>query len=187
MPDVRLVTEMTAWRVTAWVCSGVLVGSVLATVGIATVRSNGLVAVTVTALDPSKEPSDHNLPLVKRREALPDYELSLLGDDGHARYLGVKPNESAAAGLTWHLDDPVSVSQIAAVRLREKDTVMSDALAEVQILGASVDSNGYRFDFTTERSVGVGVQAFFTTPIGIAIAAAFGIAVLLIILSNFGV
>lgn len=179
--------DVKAWRLTGWVCSGVVVASVLACVGIAMVRSIGLVAITVTALEPDKEPTDHNIPLVKRREALPDYELSLLGDDGHARYLGVKPNESAAAGLTWQLDDPVNVSQIAAVRLREKDALMSDALAEVQVLGPSLESNGYRFEFKTERSIAVGLHAFFTTPIGIAVTVAFGIAVLLIIISNFGV
>ena len=139
------------------------------------------------ALDPAAEPTDHNIPLVKQREALPDYELSLIGDDGDARYLGVKPDESAAAGLTWKLDDPVSISQIATVRLREKDKIVSDALAEVHISGPSVESNGYRFEFKTERSVSVGVHAFFATPIGIAIVAAFGIAVLLIILANFSV
>jgi hypothetical protein len=176
---------MSAWRITGWVCSGVIVASLLATVAIAAVRSIGLVAVTVTALDPKKEPSDHDIPLVKRHDALPDYELSLLGDDGDARYLGIKPNESAAAGLTWQLDDSVSISQIAAVRLREKDAVVSDALAEVHIIGESVQSNGYRFDFTTERSLGVGMQVFFTTPIGISITTAFGAAVLLIIVSRF--
>jgi hypothetical protein len=179
--------NMKVWRLTGWVCSCVIVATVLASVGMATVHSVGLVAVTVTALHPDKEPTDHNIPFVKRREALPDYELSLLGDDGHARYLGVKPDESAAGGLTWQLDDPVSISWIAAVRLREKDAVVSDALAEVQILGPSVEANGYRFDFKTERSIAVGVRAFFTTPIGIAIAAGFAVAVALIIVSNFAV
>ena len=64
---------------------------------------------------------------------------------------------------------------------------MSDAVAEVHISGPSVESNGYRFDFKTKRSVAVGVRAFFATPIGIAIVAAFGIAVLLIILANVSV
>jgi hypothetical protein len=136
-------------------------------------------------LDPAKEPTDHNLPFVKRREALPDYELSLISDDGNVRYLGVKPDESAAAGLTWQLDAPVSISEIASVRLREKDAVMSDSLAEVQIRGDSVESKGYRFEFKTERSFAVGVRAFFSTPIGIAIVVAFGIATVVIILSNF--
>ena len=178
---------MNPWRITGMVCSAVVIDSVMGCVWMAVARSSGLVAVTVTALDPAAEPFDHNIPLVKQREALPDYELSLIGDDGDARYLGVKPDESAAAGLTWKLDDPVSISQIATVRLREKDKMMSDALAEVHISGPSVESNGYRFDFTTERSVGVGVRAFFVTPIGMAIAAAFCIAVVLIILANLSV
>jgi len=173
------------WRITGRVCSAVIIASVLACVGIAIARSNGLVSVTVTALDPDAEPSDHSIPLVKQREALPDYELTLIGDRGDVRYLGVKPDESAAAGLIWLLDDPVSISQIATVRLREKDQLLSDQLAEVHVSGPSVEANGYRFDFMIARSVGVGVRAFFTTPIGMAITVAFGLAVLLIILSRF--
>jgi hypothetical protein len=179
--------QMNAWRITGRVCAVVVLVSVLACVWMAIARSRGLVAVTVTALDPAAEPSDHKIPFVKQREALPDYELSLIGDDGDSRYLGVKSDESAAAGLTWQLDDPVSVSQIAAVRLREKDKMVSDEVAEVHVSAPSVESNGYRFDFKTSRSIGVGVRAFFATPIGIAIMTAFGIAVLLIVLANFSV
>ncbi len=68
---------MTAWRITGRVCAVVVLVSVLACVWMAIARSRGLVAVTVTALDPAAEPSDHKIPFVKQREALPDYELSL--------------------------------------------------------------------------------------------------------------
>jgi len=176
---------MNAWRLTGWVCATVVVLSVAASVLMAIGRSWSLVSVTVTALDPSKEPSDHDIPLFRRREALPDYELSLIDDRGHVRYLGVKPDESAAAGLTWRLDAPVSVSQIAAVRLREKEMLVSDSIAEVQIVEPPVESNGYRFSFVTERSFGAGLQAFFATPIGIAIAVGFSIAVILIVIASY--
>ena len=176
---------VSAWRITGWVCSAVVLVSVLACVSMAIARSDGLVSVTVTALKPDKEPVDHNVPLVKKRERLPDYELSLVSDRGNARYLGVKPDQSAADGITWQLDDPVSISQVAAVRLREKDKLVSDDLAEVQILAPSVESGNYRFDFVMEKSFGVGVRAFFWTPVGMAIAAAFGLAVAIIILANF--
>ena len=176
---------MNPWRITGWACAAVIVGSVIACIVMAISRSDGLVSVTVTAIDPAKEPTDHNIPLVNQREARPDYELSLIGDNGDARYLGIKPDQSAAAGLTWHIDDPVSVTQIAAIRLQEKDVVMSDALAEVQLGQPIVESNGYRFEFATQRSFSVGVRTFFATPIGIAIASGFFIAVLVLILANF--
>ena len=177
---------MNAWRITSWVCVGVVVASVLACVAIAIVRSRGLVAVVVTAINPADEPVDHILPLVKRHEALPDYELVVLEVDGTSHYLGAKPDQSAAEGLEWRLSDPVSVARIATVRLREKDKVVSDEVAEVPVRGATIASGGYRFDFETERSFGVGVRSFFTTPIGMAISGAFFVAVLVMILSRVG-
>ena len=178
---------MSLWSITGKVCALVVIMSVVACIGMAAARSRGLTAVTVTATDPAKEPVDHRIPGWKQQDALPDYELSLINDRGGVRYLGVKPNTSAAGGLTWELDDPVSTSQVATIRLREQDKIVSDALAEVHLSRTAVESNGYRFEFATETSVGVGVRAFFLTPIGIAIAAAFGIAVLLVILANIAV
>lgn len=78
------------WNISRLVCSAVICGAVLSCVVVAALRSKGLVAVKVTAL--ADEPSDHNIPLLKRVEALPDYELSILHDDGSSRYLGTKPN-----------------------------------------------------------------------------------------------
>lgn len=176
---------MNLWRVTSWLCALAIVVSVLACVVLALGKSNGLVAVTVTALDPANEPKDVKVPLANPDDALPDYELTLIDDFGGAGHLGVKPNESAAAGLTWKLAAPVSVSQIASIRLREKDLVVSENLAEVHVQGNSVESKGYRFDFETERSLGVGVQAFFRTPVGIAIASGFFVAVVALVLAFF--
>jgi hypothetical protein len=176
---------MDAWRLATWFCVAVIVGSVLACIGLAISKSNGLVEVTVTAIDPANEPKDVKVPLANASDALPDYELTLIDDLGSAWHLGVKPNESAADGLTWRLAAPVSVSQIASIRLREKDLIVSENLAEVHVQGAAVESKGYRFEFETERSFGVGVQAFFRTPVGIAIVVGFLLAVLFLMLAIF--
>lgn len=178
---------MRAKRLSRWIGVGVVAVSVLTCVAMAAARSEGLVSVTVTALDPDNEPNDHNLPLVKQREAPPDYELMLLYTDGRTQSLGVKPNQSAADGLNWRLLEPVSTSRIMSVRLREKDVVVSDAIAEVQIEGLSVESNGYRFDFETARSFDVGAEAFFATPVGKAIALGFVIGIAAVIVSFFGI
>jgi hypothetical protein len=175
---------MNAWRLTSWICAGVIIASVLACIAMATAGSNGLLAVKVTALDPAAEPVDHVVPLIKQQEALPDYELEILEVNGRMHYLGTKPNQSAAGGLEWRLSDPVSLVQIASVRLREKDKLVSDDLAEVQITAPSVEAKNYRFDFTTERSFGTGVKAYFTTPIGMAISGAFFVAVALVVFSK---
>ena len=99
--------------------------------------------------------------------------------------MGAKPDTSAAKGLTWQVSEPVSVADVASVRLEEQDKLISDALAEVQITGDSVTANGYRFDFVTERSAVVGIKSFFGTPIGMAIVVGFCLAVVLIVVTVF--
>ncbi|MHC4400935.1 MAG: hypothetical protein ACYTG0_14760 [Planctomycetota bacterium] len=180
-------TAMSPWRLTGWLCAGVIGVSVVACVIMAAIRSNGLVQITVTALDEASEPRDHNLPFIKKKEALPDYELILILSDGGKVRLGAKPDTSAIDGLTWHVNDPVSITDVASVRLQERDKLVSDAVAEVQVLDESVTENNCRFDFTSERSISVGVQSFFATPIGMAIAAGFCIAVFLMLVSVFRV
>lgn len=151
----------------------------------AALRSDGLVKVTVTALDGTTEPRDHNLPLIKKKESLPDYQVILNLTNGQHVRLGVVPDKSAVDGLTWDLSEPVCLADIAGVRLQEQDKVVSDAVTEVQITSDSVTQDGYRFDFSSKRSTSVGVRSFFGTPIGQAIVAGFAIAVLVLILSMF--
>ncbi len=176
--------RFTPWRVTSWICAGILAISVLLCIVIAGIKSVGLTGVTITALDPANEPKDPVLPLVNQHEALPDYELAIVRKTDGTIRLGTKPDTSAAKGLHWQIDDPVSVADIASLRLTEQDKIVSDVLAEVQVRGRSVDENGYRFEFEKQRSVGVGVEAFFKTPIGLAILTAVVLAVLVIIFSQ---
>ena len=173
---------MKTWNTARLVCSAVICIAVLSCVAIAAMRSKGLVAVRVTAL--ADELSDHDVPFLKRNEALPDYELSILSDDGSSCYLGTKPNTSASGGLTWTLDTTVPVSLIASVRLVEKDKLVSDTIAEVHVVADSVTSNDYRFDFDCQHSFAAGLAAFFRTPVGIAICIALVIAILYVLLSN---
>ena len=175
------------WRLAGWLCAGLIAASVIACIVLAATRSTGLVGITVTARDEAAEPRDHNLPLVKKKEALPDYELILLMADGDKVHLGAKPDASAADGLVWHVNDPVSIADVASLRLQEQDKLVSDAIAEVQVLGPSVTSNDYRFDFTSQRSAVVGVKSFFGTPVGKAITMGFCLAVLVLLASVFRV
>lgn len=182
-PEAR--NRLSAWKVAGWVCLAVITGSVLLCVVLAASRSTGLTRVTVTALDRDAEPRDHNIPFFKQKEALPDYQLFVVPRDGWRINLGTQLDRSAADGLEWSLSTPVSVSDIATVRLEDDDKLVSDAIAEVQITGESVTDGNYRFDFQTERSISVGVESFFKTPIGQAISAAFFIAVLVMLAGMF--
>ena len=164
------------------VCGGLIAASILGCVIIAAQRSSGLIEITVTALDKAAEPRDHNLPFVKKKESLPDYELNLVLARGGTIRLGSKPDTSAENGLTWHVSDPVSTADIASVRLMERDMVLSDSLAEVHLTTEPATVNGYRFEFVTQHSFSLGFKSFFGTPIGLAIVGGIGLAVMLLVL-----
>ena len=164
-------------------CLGVIVLSVLSCVALAVVRSVGLTRITVTALDEKAEPRDLGIPFVDQEKSLPDYRVTVKTCSGSKVDLGVKLNTSGVDGLQWQLPSPISTADVASVRLDDEDTVVSDAIVEVQFLDDPVTSGNYRFEFETQRSFGVGVQSFFKTPIGIAIAGAFAIAVFILVFS----
>ncbi|HBL47408.1 MAG TPA: hypothetical protein DDZ90_28895, partial [Planctomycetaceae bacterium] len=65
------------------------------------------------------------------------------------------------------------------------DKLLSDALVEVPFSRDPVVADNYRFEFQTVYSAQVGLESFFQTPIGLAIAFAFVIAVLLILVNYF--
>ena len=137
-------------------------------------RTEGLNRVTVTALDAEKEPRDHNIPLFKAKERLPDYRLIInTTERWHKITLGAKPNTSAVNGISWDLPDPISLSDIASVRLDDQDKLLADAVSEVQVTSDSASEGNYKFDFETSYSVTVGIRSFFKTQIGQMILFAF--------------
>jgi len=178
--------SMSVWGLVGWFCGVVVLASVIACVVMAAVRSVGLSVIEVTSLPGTVEPRDHGLPFVKQKEALPDYEIVLTRKDGDKVLLGCKPDHSAADGLKWQLPELESVADIAAVRLNEQDKLVSDAVAEVHIVADTVEDDGYRFRFTTERSIKIGIASFFGTPIGKAITGALTLAILLLVLRAIG-
>jgi hypothetical protein len=184
--SVGLQTDKTSpWQMIAWLFVGTIALSVVLCMVMAAVRSNGLTEITVTALDQADEPRDLNIPFLAKNQSLPDYEVSLILVGGGKVRLGAKPDTSAVNSLTWQLSDPVSIADVASVRLDEQDKVVSDAVVEVQALSGSTTEKGFRFDFATERSMSVGIKSFFGTPIGQAIVAGFFIAVLMMFVRVF--
>jgi hypothetical protein len=182
----KMPAAKSAWPRIVWsISTRVALVSLAACVVLAAINSTGLSAVRVTALEDTVEPKDHNLPLVKQKEALPDYELIVVLRSGGTVKLGAKPDTSADEGLTWTLTEPVAISDIASIRLEEQDKLLSDAIAEVQFATEPVTDKGYEFSFTTERSFGMGVQAFFRTPMGLAIVGALFVAIVLVLISAF--
>lgn len=178
--------SVSPFRVLGWICAGVIGVAVLACVLLASSRSEGLSRVTVIAQKDTDEPRDHQIPFIKQKEALPDYELVIVCRRGTNERLGMKPDRSARDGLTWTLREPISINDIASVRLQDRDKVLSDVVAEVEFTKGPATDSGFDFQFETVQSSKVGIDSFFDTPIGKAISGAFFIAVLLMLLAALG-
>lgn len=169
-------------RIASWMAITTISLSLLACLLIIVRRSTALLEVTVTAIEADQEPRDHGIPLLKRQEALPDYELQLVLQRGWGKVkLGTHVNSSAVDGLVWKLSDPVSLSDVSTLRLLDQDKVVSDTLAEVAVRGKTVTEGNYRFEFVTQRSLEAGIQSFTGTTLGQSIVLAFAIAVALLI------
>lgn len=171
------------WRITSWICAGFIILCLISCIVVAAQRSTALTQVTVRVLDPAAETRDHHVPLIKQKEALPDYELIITFNDGRTLRLGERPDTSAAVPITWHPSDLPPVNDIATIQLVEQDQVISDLIADVEVRGETVIENGYQFDFTTEHRFATGLSSFFKTPIGLAIMMGFGLAVFLMVVS----
>ncbi|WP_417388895.1 hypothetical protein [Gimesia sp.] len=178
-------SSVSPWKITSWIGCLVIIGSVLACVVIAATQSEGLKEVKVTALDAAAEPRDHDIPLIRQQEALPDYELLIITRQRIGYKLETKPDTSATEGLVWKLKKPIGIHDIVGIRLQDQDKLLSDALVEVPFSRDPVVADNYRFEFQTVYSAQVGLESFFQTPIGLAIAFAFVIAVLLILVNYF--
>lgn len=173
------------WKIMRSICSVVILLSVLGCIIVAYEQSVGLTAVTVTSLNPENEPRDPGLPLLDQKHTLPDYAVRIQLTSGRKIELGSKPNTSAAEGLTWQLNEAVAVSSITSVVLWEQDQVVSDTLEEVQVTADLVETDSWQFQFQTQKSFATGLRAFFGTPIGLAICAAFFVAAFLMALDSF--
>jgi len=173
------------WAITSLICSGVVLLSVLGCLAMAAYLSEGLTQVKVTALDAEKEPRDHGIPLIKQNDALPDYEVQVITQELFSHKLGTKPNQSAAGGLVWKLNQPVAVHDIVGIRLLDQDKLISDTLVEVPFSHEPVEAENYHLEFQTAHSAIVGFKSFFETPVGLAISFAFVIAILLIFVRLF--
>ncbi|QDU04696.1 hypothetical protein V6x_44260 [Gimesia chilikensis] len=173
------------WAITSLVCSGVVLFSVLACVALAAWQSEGLTQVKVTALDAGKEPRDHGIPLLKQKEALPDYEVQIVTQDLFNHKLGARPNQSATDGLVWNLSSPVAIHEIVGIRLLDQDQLVSDTLVEVPFSRQPIEIENYRLEIQTAHSAAVGVNSFFRSPLGVTIATAFVLAIIVICIGLF--
>lgn len=148
-------------------------------------KSNAIESVSVQVLDPEKEYRDPSIGTIGAHDKLPDYRLSIIDTDGRTHPLGTHVNTSAAEPLTWVLQEPYALINASSLRLVDEDKLESDVLEEVQITGTEVTGSKYRFKITQTRTFKSGMEYFISTPIGMIVGGAIGLAILIAILAAF--
>ena len=93
----------------------------MATVTLLAYRSTGLTRITITALSAEAEPQNHHFPLLKQKEALPDYQVFVVLQESRRLNPGTKPDQSAVNRIDWKIPSPVSFYDIASIRLQDDD------------------------------------------------------------------
>lgn len=84
-------------------------------------QSTGLTRIKITALSAEAEPQNHHFPLLKQKEALPDYQVFVVLQKSRRLNPGTKPEQSAVNGIDWKLPSPVSFYDIASITRQDDD------------------------------------------------------------------
>lgn len=146
-----------------------------------------LKAVEIRLLPDQADYNDRRIPLLtKGADYLPDYQLQYqLGD--HWNNIGTIPNKSAKDWLTYDLAVEPCRSLVQRVRVVEDDPLEDDLLDEVALLPSTAQGTMFEFRFHSGYSFKAGLDWFFDTPIGKAIAVGISIAIALLVLSKTGI
>jgi hypothetical protein len=138
-------------------------------------------AVSIQVRDGIKEHTDHTLLGIGAEHHLPDYRVKLrVNRRLLAMDLGTKLNTSATNWLEYPVQDIVPLRRIQEVIIIEDDKVENDTLERLQIAGTEATGTQFLCRLTTTRSFEAGMNWFFATPVGKAVAA--GIVIGLVVL-----
>lgn len=113
---------------------------------------------------------------------LPDYRVKLkLSGKFLAVDLGTKLDTSATNWLEYPVSDVVPVRRLQEVIVIEEDKLASDILERVQGSGPEMEGANFKYRLATARSFEVGLNWFFSTTLGKAIAIGIVIGLVLLI------
>lgn len=146
--------------------------------------NNALVvtAVSIRIKDGVKEHTDHTLLGIGAEHHPPDYRVKLhVSRRFLAMDLGTKMNTSATNWLVYPVNDVVPLRRVQELVIIEDDKLENDILDRIQ--GANLEMAGKDFQcrLTAERSFDAGMNWFFATPLGKAVAAGIVIGLALLI------
>jgi len=163
---------------------GLLAVCILLLLVLSAVNSKSLATVSIKLREGQQEHKDKAIPFItKEGDELPDYRVSyLLGD--RWRLIGTAFNQSASDWIEFKISDPPNLTLVQGIRVSDEDAVAHDHLEEVQLVDLSPQGKMFHYRIETTRSFKSGMVWFATTPLGMAIFGAIGLAVFLVVLSH---
>lgn len=133
-----------------------------------------------------REHTDHTLLGLGAAHHLPDYRVKLRVSRRFLDLdLGTKLNTSATNWLEYPVNDIVPLRRVQEVIIIEDDKMENDILERIQGASPEMEGSQFRYRLTATRSFDEGMNWFFATPVGKALAAGIIIGVALLILGLF--
>lgn len=142
-----------------------------------------LATVSIRLNEGQEEHRDKTIPFISAPgEELPDYRVQYLLDSKW-HLIGTAINRSAEDWIVFKISDPPNLRLVQGIRIMDQDTAEHDHLEEVQLVDLPPRGEMFEYRIETTWSFKSGMEWFATTPIGIAIFGAIGLAVFLVVLS----
>ena len=139
-------------------------------------------SVAIRIKDGVKEHTDHKVFGFGAEHHLPDYRVKLHVSRRFLTIdLGTKLNASATNWLAYPVNDIVPIRRLQEVIIIEDDKVENDLLDRIQGSDPEMAGKDFQCRLTTERSFDAGLNWFFATPVGKAVAAGIVVGVVLLI------
>jgi hypothetical protein len=131
------------------------------------------------------EHMDHTLLGFGAEHRLPDYKVKLRVSRKLLAYdLGTKLNTSATNWIQFPVNAKVPFRQAQEIIIIEDDTVENDVLERLHVTGVELRGSTFQCRIDSARRFEVGMDWFFDTPIGKAIAVGITITILFLILRS---
>lgn len=172
-PRTRKLLNASIGAFLAWAIVGILL------------NSKELSSVTVSLLPGGVEHKDKTLLGMGKNDQAADYQLQLRSKKDGWIDLGTFANTPIGDGLTYTPSDSIPMRTIQEVRLLDHDKLESDVLDQGPLDRGEYQGVNYKIQVLSSFSLEAGFHWFFATPVGLAILAGIGIAVFLVVFSNF--
>lgn len=131
-------------------------------------------SISIRVKEGQREHLDHSLLKLGADQKLPDYNVKLrVTRRLLALNLGTRLNTSATNWLEFAVNERIPARDLQEIIISEDDTVENDELDRIQVRGEVWEGTAFQAQVKTGRSFEIGMNWFFSTPIGKAMLVAF--------------